>query len=68
MFLNWVYYKTTNGQEGFRNISWLGSTCQTTVENNDASNPGTVRFNWMQDTMNCIFTNHQDSECKQEGE
>ncbi len=68
MFLNWVYYKTTNVQEGFRNISWLGSTCQTTVENNDASNPGTVRFNWMQDTMNCIFTNHQDSECKQEGE
>lgn len=62
MFLNWVYRKVTNGDEGFKNISWLTSAgCNTSSGCDDATRrPGDARFDWIESTMSSIFTNHPE--------
>jgi len=59
MFLNWIYRKATNGQEGFRNLSWLLSVCQavnkTVPCEIDGQVPGDRCFEWVNVNMIQIF-------------
>ncbi|MDX2162951.1 MAG: hypothetical protein SF162_16665 [bacterium] len=63
MFLNWVYAVATSRAQGFLNVSWLANvpaSCTTAQANTaagcpDPSNPGNVRYDWMQTQMGQIF-------------
>lgn len=61
MFLNWVYSVATDGDLGFKNISWLGSGCQTAAGcPDDVAKPGDARLNWMNTQMSDIFSQHPE--------
>ncbi len=64
MFLNWIYrYRTT----GFLNITWssgdmspINTPCSSLNQGcPDNSQPGDVRFNWMEERLTTIFQNSQ---------
>jgi len=54
MFLNWVFWKNSQGQEGFQNELWRGGTCYPNGCN-DPANSGNVRSAWMDATMIQLF-------------
>jgi hypothetical protein len=55
MFLSWVYFKTSNGQSGFMDSSWRGASCYANGCS-DSTEPGQARANWMNQTMNTLFS------------
>lgn len=56
MFLNWVYFKISNGQTGFGDTRWRGGNCYPNGCPDIAEQPGQVRANWMNQTMTTLFT------------
>jgi len=67
MFLNWVYFKSTNGSSGFKNWTWIyipevvNPDCTAaitgTVGCTDNSRSGEARFDRMETAMTNIFNN-----------
>jgi predicted outer membrane repeat protein len=57
MFLNWVYKKL--GQGGFQDTSWIGTCNDTPIGCPDEGTSGTVRSNWMNDTLTYLISAYQ---------